>query len=63
MDMTNMLPLLREDGVMFVDDVENPGYHLKELVPKFARDNKLTCKMHRVHNVLAELRRTRITNR
>ena len=56
-DMVNMLRLIREDGIMFVDDLDNPGYTLLPLVQKFAVENKLNFTHHSVHNGLGELRR------
>jgi predicted O-methyltransferase YrrM len=57
-DMTNMLPILRPDGVMFIHDVGNPSFtYLQPVVAAFARDNKLTMRLHDVSDGLAELRR------
>lgn len=58
-DMTNMLPLLREDGVMFIHDLTNPDYSfIKGLVETFAEKNQLKFIFHgHVHNSLGELRR------
>jgi len=57
-DMMNMLPLLREDGIMFVHDVGNASFnYLLPVVGAFARDNKLTIKLHDVSDGLAELTR------
>lgn len=56
-DMTNMLRLLRDDGVMFVDDLDNHGYHLRPLVEKFSFEERLSLTYHSVHNGLGELRR------
>lgn len=57
-DMTNMLPLLRSDGIMFVHDVGNQSFtYLLPVVARFARDNKLTMRLHDVFEGLAELTR------
>jgi hypothetical protein len=57
-DMKAMWPLIREDGVMFVDDMQNSGYmHIKGLVEQFAAENGLQYKYHQVHEGLGELRR------
>jgi Methyltransferase domain len=57
-DMTNMLPLLRPDGVMFIHDVGNPSFtYLLPVVAAFARDNNLTMTLHNVSDGLAELTR------
>ncbi len=57
-DMTNMLPRLRDDGVMFVHDVGNePFTYLQPVVAKFAKDNGLTMILHQVADGLAELKR------
>lgn len=56
-DMTNMLRILREDGIMFVDDLDNHGYHLRPLVERFAAENHLNMTYHSVHEGLGELRR------
>lgn len=58
-DLTNMLPLIRPDGVIFVHDLTNPGFlSLKRVTEKFAQDNGLTFTFHNhVHNALGELRR------
>ena len=57
-DMTNMLPRLRDDGIMFVHDVGNENFtYLLPVVGAFARDNGLTITLHNVSDGLAELRR------
>jgi len=57
-DMMNMLPLLRTDGVMFVHDVGNkPFTYLLPVVAAFVRDNKLVMRLHDVSDGLAELTR------
>ncbi len=57
-DMTNMLPLLRPDGVMFVHDVGNEDFtYLLPVVAGFAKDNKLQMRLHDVFEGLAELTR------
>ena len=57
-DMTNMLPRIRPDGVMFVHDVGNESFtYLQPVVAAFAKDNKLTMRLHDVSDGLAELRR------
>jgi predicted O-methyltransferase YrrM len=58
-DLTNMLPLIRQDGVIFVHDLTNPGFlSLKQVTEKFAADNNLSFVFHDdVHNALGELRR------
>lgn len=59
-DMTNMWPLIKQDGVMFIHDVgpsHGKGFtHLLPVVAKFALDNKLTMTLHDVSDGLAELR-------
>jgi predicted O-methyltransferase YrrM len=54
-DMDNMLRLLRHDGVMFVDDMENPS-ELRDAAERFAYEKQLIFIYHQVHNGLAELR-------
>ena len=57
-DMTNMLPRLRDDGVMFVHDVGNESFtYLQPVVAAFAKQNKLIIQLHEVSDGLAELRR------
>lgn len=56
-DMSNMLKILREDGIMFVDDLDNIGYTLKILVERFAFEHQLSFTHHSVHEGLGELRR------
>jgi predicted O-methyltransferase YrrM len=57
-DMEGMLPLLRDDGIMFIDDMHNSGYmHIHGLVEQFARDKGLKFTYHEVHEGLGELRR------
>src|SRR5258707_14051477 len=57
-DMTNMWPLIRPDGVMFIHDVGNkPFTYLLPVVAAFVRDNKLTMRIHDVFEGLAELTR------
>ena len=57
-DMTNMLPLLREAGIMFIHDVGNESFtYLLPVVAAFARDNKLQMVLHNVSDGLAELTR------
>lgn len=57
-DMTNMWPLIRDNGVMFVHDVGNESFtYLLPVVAGFAKDNNLTMRLHDVFEGLAELRR------
>ena len=57
-DMMNMLPRLRDDGVMFVHDVGNESFtYLQPIVAAFAKQNKLVMQLHEVSDGLAELRR------
>ena len=57
-DMELMWPLIREDGVMFVDDMRHAAYrHIEGLVEQFARDHDLKYTYHQVHEGLGELRR------
>lgn len=60
-DMTNMLPLISLEGVMFVHDVFNvtnkSWTSLLPVVAAFVRDNKLTMRLHDVFEGLAELTR------
>ena len=57
-DMTNMLPLLAPNGIMFVHDVGNchkSWTYLLPVVAQFARDNNLAMTLHDVSDGLAEL--------
>jgi predicted O-methyltransferase YrrM len=57
-DMELMWPLIREGGVMFIDDMQHPAYmHIKGLVEQFAAENGLKHTYHEVHEGLGELRR------
>jgi len=57
-DMTNMLPLLRQDGVMFIHDVgSKPFTYLLPVVAAFTRDNNLNMKLYDMVDGLAELTR------
>ena len=57
-DMTNMLPRLRDDGIMFIHDVGNPSFtYLMPVVAAFARDNNCSMILHKVSDGLAELTR------
>jgi len=57
-DMTNILPRLRDNGVMFIHDVGNkPFTYLLPVVAAFVRDNNLNMKLHDVVDGLAELTR------
>lgn len=60
-DMTNMLPLIRPCGVMFVHDVFNVANQswtgLLPVVAAFVRDNQLVMRLHAVFEGLAELTR------
>jgi len=57
-DMTNMLPLLRENGVMFIHDVgSKPFTYLLPVVAAFVRDNNLNMKLYDMADGLAELTR------
>lgn len=56
-DMVNILPLLREDGIMFVDDLDDNGCKLEPVARRFAFDERLQFTFHYVHNGLGELRR------
>lgn len=57
-DIEQMWPLMREDGIMFVDDMQHPGYmHIKGLTEQFADENGLKLTYHEVHEGLGELRR------
>jgi hypothetical protein len=57
-DMELMWPLIREDGVMFIDDMRHAAYpHIEGLVEQFAKDNGLKYTYHQVHEGLGELRR------
>lgn len=57
-DIELMWPLIREDGVMFVDDMQHPAYmHIRGLVEKFATKKDLQYTYHQVHEGLGELRR------
>ena len=56
-DMENMLRVLREDGIMFVDDLDMNGFTLRPTVERFAFEHQLNMTYHSVHNGLGELRR------
>jgi hypothetical protein len=57
-DMELMWPLIRADGVMFIDDMRHPAYpHIEGLVEQFAKDKGLKYTYHQVHEGLGELRR------
>jgi predicted O-methyltransferase YrrM len=57
-DMEQMFPLIREDGILFVDDMQNTGYmHIKALAEQFASEKGLQLTYHEVHNGVGELRR------
>ncbi len=57
-DMSNMLPLLKQDGIMFIHDVGNESFtYLLPVVMGFAKDNKLKIYLHNVSDGLAELKR------
>jgi predicted O-methyltransferase YrrM len=56
-DMEKMWPLLRKDGIMFVDDLRNPE-QLELVVVNFATAHKLRFVHHNVHHGLGELWRT-----
>jgi hypothetical protein len=57
-DMTNMLPRLVDDGIMFIHDVGNPSFtYLLPIVAAFARDNGCSMILHNVSDGLAELTR------
>jgi predicted O-methyltransferase YrrM len=53
-DMEKMFPLLREDGIMFVDDLENPE-QLHYTALNFAAAHRLRMVYHRVHHGLGEI--------
>jgi predicted O-methyltransferase YrrM len=57
-DMVNMWSRIREEGIMFVDDIRNPFYTLEDVVDRFAFEKKLAVKYHDVHYGLDELTRT-----
>ncbi len=58
-DLENMLPLMREGGIIFVHDVLNPYFkNLKDVSETFAEKNNLAFTLHaHVEEGLAELRR------
>ncbi len=57
-DMENMLPLLRDNGIMFVHDMLNPDFeNLRTVAATFASENGLQIVIHEVMNGLAELHR------
>ena len=57
-DMLSMLPLIRSDGVMFVDDLDHPLHpYLHRVVEKFAKQYGLNMMFHDSHTGLAELTR------
>jgi predicted O-methyltransferase YrrM len=53
-DMEKMFPLLREKGIMFVDDLENPE-QLHYTALNFATAHRLRMVYHRVHHGLGEI--------
>ena len=53
-DMEKMFPLLRENGIMFVDDLENPE-QLHYTALNFAQSHRLRMVYHRVHHGLGEI--------
>jgi hypothetical protein len=55
-DMRDMLPLIRQNGHMFVDDLRNPE-SLTGIVERFASENDLNLTIHNVHNGVGELTR------
>jgi predicted O-methyltransferase YrrM len=54
-DMEKMFPLLREDGIMFVDDLENPE-QLHYTALNFAAAHRRKMIYHRVHYGLGEIK-------
>ncbi len=57
-DMENMLPLLRDNGIMFVHDMLNPDFeNLRAVAANFASEKGLRIVIHEVMNGLAELLR------
>ncbi len=57
-DMVNMLPLIRRNGIMFVHDMLNPDFeNLRTVAATFAGENGLQIVIHEVMNGLAELHR------
>jgi len=57
-DLEQMFPLIREDGILFVDDMQNTGYmHIKGLAEQFASEKELQLVYHTLHNGVGELRR------
>jgi predicted O-methyltransferase YrrM len=53
-DMEKMFPLLRENGIMFVDDLENPE-QLHYVALNFASSKRRRMIYHRVHHGLGEI--------
>jgi hypothetical protein len=53
-DMEKMFPLLRENGIMFVDDLDNPE-QLRYTAMNFAAAHKLRMVSHSVHWGLGEI--------
>jgi predicted O-methyltransferase YrrM len=53
-DMEKMFPLLRENGIMFVDDLENPE-QLHYTALNFATAHRLRMIYHCVHHGLGEI--------
>ena len=60
-DMLNMWPLIKQNGVMFIHDVgpaHGKGFtHLLPVVATFALGNQLLIALHNVSDGLAELKR------
>jgi len=53
-DMEKMFPLLRDNGIMFVDDLENPE-QLRYTALNFAASHRLKMIYHDVHYGLGEI--------
>lgn len=56
-DMEKMFPLLRENGIMFVDDLRNPE-QLELVAINFATAHRLRFVHHNVHHGLGEIWRS-----
>jgi len=55
-DLENMFPKIRDGGIMFVDDLRNPGFQTLERVTRnFCQRNSLQMQYHAVHHGLGEI--------
>jgi predicted O-methyltransferase YrrM len=57
-DMENLWPMIRENGIMFVDDIRNVNHTLEPVVEDFARTNGLSSVYYSDHQGVLALCRT-----